>query len=267
MTFPSKTGWTLLGLVSSLGALCGLVVGCSDQSETPTGSKMQTVASPNAAWRQDTIVVCWEIMSPGTQNYRMQVQRAIQESLKGFVIPLVGFEQCPTKGGDIRVFVYDDDEAKGSARYNELVGVLRSGLLGPRDGAIGHPRVRQIGQKIQGLPAGLVLNRSFEDSLPGFQELRNSFTPQGQENLSLSVALHEFGHALGLRHEDAHTEATCDDFAEEPGVGPGAAKDITPYNAFSFMSRCYYRSFNYNLGPLLPNERDLQGLNVLHGSN
>jgi hypothetical protein len=110
----------------------------------------------------------------------------------------------------------------------------------------------------------LVLNQTFKDADPGFRELYARLNAQGKKNIALTAAIHELGHALGLRHEDAHPERTCDDFAEQPGDMPGELLVVSAYNPFSFMSRCYYRTFNYNLSVVYPNAKDIEGINLLY---
>jgi hypothetical protein len=146
---------------------------------------------------------------------------SIQEKFAGFVITFRGFEVCSAADADIRIFIYDDAESKSSARYKAILATLegevpamgRAGAQRQPSAGLGHPRVRELGRNIKGLEAGLILNRSFENAQPGFEELYRGFRPTGRENIALSVAMHEFGHALGLRHEDAHSQRTCDDYA------------------------------------------------------
>ena len=261
------------GKIALTLALIGCSFSCGKESteRNPEG-KVTTVAQLDAAWQQKEISVCWEIASNETMSYRSKIRQTIQEKFAGFVISFSGFEACGTAGGDIRIFIYDDAESKSSARYKAIITTLerevpsvrRAGGQQQPSAGLGHPRVRELGRNIKGLEAGLILNRSFENAQPGFEELYRGFSPTGRENIALSVAMHEFGHALGLRHEDAHSERTCDDYAEDKGTGPDAATDVTAYNPFSFMSRCYYRTFNYNVETLMPNQRDIDGLNVLH---
>lgn len=253
--------------------LMGALISCGQESPRKKAlGDVKTVAQVNTAWQQKEISVCWEIGTTETSSYRSKIRQTIQEKFAGFIINFKGFEVCDNAGADIRIFIYDDAGAKSSDRYKAIIAILESeapsvrrleGSQQPSPG-LGHPRVRALGRGIKGLEAGLILNRTFENAQPGFNELYQAFSPAGRENIALSVAMHEFGHALGLRHEDAHSQRTCDDYAEDKGTGPDAAADITAYNPFSFMSRCYYRTFNYNLGTLMPNQRDIEGLNVLH---
>ena len=235
----------------------------------------KTVGSPGLIWVKDDITTCWETVADETEQYRDNVREAVFKAFAGLTIRIRGFDPCPPSGGDIRIFVYDEVAPSTTRRSTELRAILReeaapgAGLSKPDDDAalaLGHPRVRRIGRGLQGLPAGLVLNRSFRHSLPGFSAMVERLSPQGRRNLALSVALHEFGHALGMRHEDAHSEATCTEFAEERGSGPGAAVDVTPYNFSSFMSRCYYRPYDYEKGYVLPNDADIEGINSLYAS-
>ncbi len=68
------------------------------------------------------------------------------------------------------------------------------------------------------------------------------------------------GHAIGLRHEDAHPERTCDDFAEPISD----ARAVGGYNPESIMSRCFYRNFDYEKGKLSFNQEDIETINTLY---
>ena len=74
--------------------------------------------------------------------------------------------------------------------------------------------------------------------------------PASLEVWVMSVALHEFGHALGLRHEHVHPDSTChplgsDETLDEPGHD---GEPIGPYDGESIMSYCtldrYYTESN-----------------------
>ncbi|MBP9707359.1 MAG: hypothetical protein KBD78_06910 [Oligoflexales bacterium] len=125
---------------------------------------------------------------------------------------------------------------------------------------MGHPRLRQLPSLDDVFVAKVVLNRTFMGAEPEFLPIVAQFTSVGINNLAISSSIHELGHVLGLRHEDAHPSTLCKNYKEDLD----GSTAISGYNPFSFMSRCYYRSYNYNLGLLLPNELDITGLNLLY---
>ena len=110
------------------------------------------------------------------------------------------------------------------------------------------------------MKAGLILTYQFEKVFPGLVKQQENLSGQAKENLKLSIALHEMGHAIGLRHEDAHPGRTCDDFEE----AISDAQTVGPYNAQSIMSRCFYRNFDYEKGKLFFNEGDIDTINKLY---
>lgn len=255
------------GLVFSV--IFSTFVACTGSKDKGSDTSLKTVAEKGSAWDQKEITICWEIESPETALYRKEVRDLVDSSLKGTVFKFQGWEACSlAKAPDIRIFIYDDESVKNSPEYKSFIQEFYTDYLGkgatipaePLPG-IGHPRVRAMGKHIKGMRAGLILNRTFLDAQPGTEKIMSVLTPEGQRNLSLSVSLHEFGHALGLGHEDAHPERTCDTFAEDLG---DEGMKVSPYNPFSFMSRCYYRNYNYDLGLLLPNKFDIEGLNIYH---
>ena len=113
---------------------------------------------------------------------------------------------------------------------------------------------------IVGIPAGLVLNMSFVEVAPAARAIWDSMNTNGKSTLAISSALHELGHAIGMRHEETAPDSTCVEFDEN--ILDGVA--VTKFNAFSFMSRCFYRHWNYALGPVPMNSLDIEGVNAMY---
>lgn len=269
-------------LISSIGFfMIAALVSCA-RAEMPTSS-VKTVAFPGSAWDHTNLSVCWELASAGTESYRTKLKEVLTESFKETVVAFSGWNSCAAAGNaDVRIFIYDDADSYETEAYADIIAELRKEKLGMFESSIspvtskpvaseptnaelslGHPRTKGYGKQNQGKRANLILNRTFKDGAPGFDALAAKFSDEGREFLALSVAIHEMGHVLGLMHEDAHPDVACPDFKEEPH--PEFV--VTPYNPFSIMSRCFYRSYNYDLGYIRPNIKDIEGINKFYAQS
>ncbi|MEY4066453.1 MAG: Dual-action metallo-peptidase [Pseudomonadota bacterium] len=235
-------------------AFCLTLTACGPFSEPPTPqASLKTVAFSH--WNKRTIQTCWEFTSRKTLSFRNEIEKNVSRAFSNAVVHFTGWQQCaPDVPSDVKLFIYDDEGQFFNSLYRSYVEQLISENNGKKEGA-GHPRLRDSNR-----PMRVVLNSTFKDAEAEFVTLYHQLTQQGRKNLALTASIHELGHVLGLRHEDAHPERTCDTFSEELD----GALVVTSYNPFSFMSRCYYRTFNFNLGPILPNSRDIDGINTLY---
>lgn len=240
----------------SLVAFLILLSACGMNLETPSHhAQLQTVAFTR--WNKATIQTCWEFASRSTMNFRDEIEKKAKSAFSGAVVQFAGWQQCNSHTpADVKLFIYDDGGSFYNSNYRSYVDQLIKENNGRKEGA-GHPRLRDSNR-----PMRVVLNSTFKDADSNFVPLYRQLTVQGKKNLVLTASLHELGHVLGLRHEDAHPERTCDTFPEDLD----GSQVVTGYNPFSFMSRCYYRTFNFNLSAILPNQRDIEGINALYAN-
>jgi hypothetical protein len=245
----------VFGFLGMLFVACGIPA----ELESPKSS-LKTVAF--SRWNKKTLDVCWEFTSNATQTFRSEIENQVTRAYERTVVKFVGWQKCtPEKPSDVRLFVYDDAGSNWDKNFRAFINTLVAENNSKKPGA-GHPRLRDANR-----PMRLVLNRTFKDVDPDFQVLFAQLNSEGKRNIALTAAIHEFGHVIGLRHEDAHPERTCDDFAELPGDAPGEFRVVSAYNPFSFMSRCYYRTFNFNLSIIYPNAKDVEGINLLYADS
>jgi hypothetical protein len=232
--------------------------GCAhNQRSLPEGSDVKTVAFARN-FDHTNLEVCWEIETNDTSEFREEFFKFTSKAFEDSVIRFHGWRECVNENSaDIRLFIYDDKDAKNLDKFK----VISEQLVKENNGKFlgsGHPQLR--GKTGKEKPSRVVLNRTFLNADPKITPMILKLSPRALYNLSISSSIHEIGHALGLRHEDAHPEKTCLDFHEELGD----SKVVTKYNPTSFMSRCFYRTFDYDSGVLLPNEQDLNGINLLY---
>jgi hypothetical protein len=232
-----------------VGALA--LTGCKTKGDT---SAPKTVAIESSSrWQKSDLTVCWESEADDMPKWKSEIKKHIVANFDRTVIHLVGWDSCKaTDSPDIRVFIYDSPAAS-----QKPLLTLRSRLQSESYIiAPGHPRTRARGVELSGMEAGLVLTSEFTDVDPGLIQQAQGFNSTGKHNLILGVALHEFGHAIGLGHEDAHPDRTCETFAEDIGYDDA----VSSYNPDSVMSRCYYRNVDYNKQTLNFNQGDIDGI-------
>lgn len=135
------------------------------------------------------IDVCWEraAMEPADAQKRQWVREAITSTWQRHSgLSFVGWEQCPSgRTNGIRITVQDARDT---------------------------PRVNQFGVGLRGAVGGVVLNFAFveaQGNAAAFSEawpFESCRLPEHLQNCIKATAIHEFGHAIALAHEQMHEE-------------------------------------------------------------
>ncbi|MEF2549449.1 hypothetical protein VQ045_20130 [Aurantimonas sp. E1-2-R+4] len=156
------------------------------------------------ASRGTTIVfVCWENASPRFVREMEWVQRAASSSWQEHSgLAFRGWRGCAETSDGIRILIEDTG-----------------------------PHVKQLGAFLNGRPAGMVLNFTFQNWSPSCA--RNE---SARERCIRSIAVHEFGHATGFAHEHNRWDTPGECTLEPQGTDGDVM--LTPYDASSVMNYC-----------------------------
>jgi hypothetical protein len=178
-----------------------------------------------------TVYVCWENYDPAMQREHKLVQDAVANTWQKYAkLDFRGWEQCAAKSSGIRIFVHDDAE----------------------DG----PHTKGLGSDLDGEDHGMVLNFTFKDWSASCR------TPLEKRDFCIrSIAVHEFGHAIGFAHEQNRPDKPGECLQPAQGEDAGAEM-LTPYDPGSVMNYCNER-YNNN-GEL--SELDIVALRKMYGA-
>ena len=181
------------------------------------------------SWMDLEVPVCWESMQADYAEGRAWVEDAIENSWdKATDIDFTGWQGCEEDSRGIRI-----DVREAGAQ------------------------VADLGRNLDGLPNGMTLNFTFQS-----WGVECGLTEGNREFCIRSLAVHEFGHALGLAHEDLRNDAEVErNLCWAEAQGPGAAFYITSYDPNSVMNYC---SPNWNNNGRLT-ALDIAGARMIYG--
>lgn len=153
-----------------------------------------------ARWDITTIPVCWENPAAANLSSRGWVEAAVERTWEAHsALRFSGWGQCENNSSGIRIQIRD-----------------------------GWPSVQALGQLLNGMENGMVLNFGFNNWSPGCRQ-RLQFCIE-------VIAVHEFGHAIGLAHEQNRADAPVE--CQQERQGTDGDTFLTPYDLNSVMNYC-----------------------------
>lgn len=178
-----------------------------------------------SVWPTKKIYVCWLDPLEMDERAREIVRQAVTETWQGnSALVFAGWQPCAAQSEGIRIRIRD----------------------------IG-PHTLGLGKQLDGVDGGMVLNFTFK-------KWGNTCAIPGQRDICIrSIAIHEFGHAIGFAHEQSRpdTPGECSKLAQ----GPKGDKILTPYDPDSALNYCksmYKKDFGLS-------KLDIEAVQVLYG--
>jgi Astacin (Peptidase family M12A) len=177
-----------------------------------------------AKWPFNIMFVCWEDADPQQFALRTLVKDAVTETWDdNSALKIVGWGTCQPNTSGVRIKVEDSG-----------------------------PHVKFLGKDLDGVPSGMVLNFTFKNWSQSCQDTIDYCVR--------TIAVHEFGHAIGFAHEQNRpdTPGECATLAQ----GTDGDTLLSPWDPNSVMNYCNEK---YNNDGNL-SEFDIKGVQFVYGA-
>src|SRR6267378_1385074 len=155
---------------------------------------------PTAKWPRTSIYVCWENPDALFQSNMTLVKTAVSESWEAAsALRFTGWQKCAEKNQGIRILIDDSG-----------------------------PHTKGLGRYLDGKPNGMVLNFTYNNWSQSCKTMHDFCVR--------AIAVHEFGHAIGLAHEQNRPDAPGE--CQALRQGSNGTVLLTPYDPHSVMNYC-----------------------------
>ncbi|HEV2914458.1 MAG TPA: M57 family metalloprotease [Pyrinomonadaceae bacterium] len=169
-------------------------------SQAAPPPQQHAFVDPTSIWPTHSIYVCWENPDPKYQSEMQLVQQAVANTWEAASdLKFTGWQRCATINKGIRILIEDSG-----------------------------PHTKGLGRYLDGVQNGMVLNFTFNNWSQSCQTQR--------EFCIKTIAVHEFGHAIGFAHEQNRSDAPGE--CQLKRQGPDGTLLLTPYDPHSVMNYC-----------------------------
>lgn len=219
------SGNAAMSLPGSLSEHSNFLVSLTKEEEKTITDKAYPLML--AKWPFNFLSICWENPEASTDEERSLVRDAARGTWQKFsALQFLGWQKCVPNFLGIRIKADD-------------VG----------------PYTQYLGKYLAGVQSGMVLNFSFQtwgQPCASSEEQRKSCIK--------SIAVHEFGHAIGFAHEQNRPDTPGECANLRQGTN-GDRVDITPWDPHSVMNYC--NPVYNNDGAL--SDLDIKGVQYVYG--
>jgi hypothetical protein len=181
------------------------------------------VSREDDSWLQDSIPVCFE-QARGFERDRALIQEAVSSEYARAGIYFSGWGICTANDAGIRI------------SFDENAGVSQTLKIGRGNSGLTQNLVMGLKSRCAGVFSGSVCESN--------------------------IALHEFGHALGLHHEMNRRDNKSCGQDQTSGEGEDALQ-LGPYDTRSVMDYCFLYAANDRMEPLRLSGQDVAALRTL----